>query len=146
MTVADIGCGMGYFSLGMARLVGENGSVLAVDIQQKMLHTMLRRTEKQGLVGRIRPVLADKRDIGIREPVDFVLAFWMVHETEDVSRFLGQVFSLLNKGGTVLIAEPRMHVPERKFREILQHARAAGFQVGKGPDVRISRSALLSKR
>jgi 2-polyprenyl-3-methyl-5-hydroxy-6-metoxy-1,4-benzoquinol methylase len=42
MTVMDVGCGMGHFSIGMAKLVGENGKVIAVDLQQKMLNVMLK--------------------------------------------------------------------------------------------------------
>ncbi len=37
MTVMDIGCGMGFFSIGMARMVGEEGAVISVDLQQQML-------------------------------------------------------------------------------------------------------------
>jgi len=37
MTVLDFGCGFGHFALGMAGLVGESGTVIAADIQAKML-------------------------------------------------------------------------------------------------------------
>ena len=80
MTVADIGCGMGYFSLALARLVGEKGQVLSVDLQQEMLDRVRTRALKQGLAGTIRTVLAGKNDITITGPVDFILTFWMVHE------------------------------------------------------------------
>jgi len=40
MTVMDLGCGMGHFSMGMAGLVGGTGRVIAVDLQQKMLDVM----------------------------------------------------------------------------------------------------------
>jgi ubiquinone/menaquinone biosynthesis C-methylase UbiE len=43
MTVMDIGCGMGYFTLGLAELVGDAGQVLAVDLQQQMLDIMMKR-------------------------------------------------------------------------------------------------------
>ena len=46
MTVMDVGCGMGYFSIGMAKLVGANGKVIAVDLQQKMLDVLRRRAER----------------------------------------------------------------------------------------------------
>ena len=146
MTVADIGCGMGYFSLAMATLVGESGSVISIDIQQEMLDRLKRRAEKKGVAGNIRTVLAAKDDIGIREQVDFVLAFWMVHETGDIPRFLKQVRSVLRDKGKMLIAEPRLHVSSRAFHETLQQAREAGFSIVDAPRVRISRTALLQKR
>ena len=49
MLVADIGCGMGYFSLAMAKLVGNKVKVYAIDLQQKMLDTLKKRSKKQKL-------------------------------------------------------------------------------------------------
>lgn len=146
MTVADIGCGMGYFSIAMAKMAGETGTVIAVDLQQKMLDLMRRRAEKAGVVPRIRPLLATEDDIGIKEPVDFVLAFWMVHEVRDIPRFFAQVSAVLKKSGKVLIAEPKMHVSRRAFEATLEHARKAGFQVSDVPTVNISRAVVLSKK
>ena len=37
MSVLDFGCGMGIFSVAMARMVGDEGQVIAVDVQQQML-------------------------------------------------------------------------------------------------------------
>ncbi len=146
MTVADIGCGLGYFSIGLAKLVGDSGRVIAVDVQQEMLDRMLKRAERAGVASRIRPVHTSGDDIGITEPVDFVLAFWMVHEVPDIPRFFSQAASVLKVTGTFLIVEPRMHVPERKFREEMEQARSAGFEVIGSPRVRVSRAVVLSKR
>lgn len=41
-TVLDIGCGMGYFTIPLARLVGEKGQVIATDIQEQMLSALQR--------------------------------------------------------------------------------------------------------
>ncbi len=146
MTVADIGCGLGYFSIAMAKMVGDQGTVIAVDLQQEMLDRMRKRAEKTGVASRIRSVLVTEDDIGIKEPVDFVLAFWMVHEVPDIPRFFSQVFSVLKGSGEFVIAEPRMHVPNHKFQQTLEYARIAGFQVSAVPNIRISRAAVLSKK
>lgn len=143
MIVADIGCGMGYFSIAMARMIGDRGKVLAVDLQQEMLDIMGKRALKAGVSDRIRPVQASADDIRIRGPVDFVLAFWMVHEVPDIPRFFRQVRSVLAPEGRVLYAEPRMHVNQERFNEILHHAREAGFRTDNAPVVRISRAAVL---
>lgn len=47
MIAADIGCGMGYFSLPMAEMVGEQGKVVCVDLQKQMLSELKKRAEKQ---------------------------------------------------------------------------------------------------
>lgn len=54
MTVLDVGCGMGFFSIGFAKLVGSQGVVIAVDVQQKMLNTLRERAEKAGVSDRLR--------------------------------------------------------------------------------------------
>ncbi|MDA8423815.1 MAG: class I SAM-dependent methyltransferase [Nitrospiraceae bacterium] len=146
MTVADIGCGMGYFSLAMAKIVGEGGIVIAVDLQQKMLDLMQARAGKAGVAHQIHSVCATTEDIGIKDPVDFVLLFWMAHEVKNIPRFFGQIYSVLKKGGNILYVEPRLHVPDRRFQEILGHARQAGFQINDAPQVRLSRAAVLSKK
>jgi len=145
MTAADIGCGMGYFSIAMAKMVGGTGRVISVDLQQEMLDIMYKRAKRAGMADRINRVRASEDAIGLDQPVDFVLLFWMVHEVKDISRFFGQVSSVLRAGGKVLYAEPKMHVPEKRFQEILGMAREAGFAISDAPRVRISRSALLMK-
>lgn len=145
MIVADIGCGMGYFSIAMAKMVGEKGSVVAVDLQEKMLELLRRRARKAGVSDRIRSVCAKDGDIMLREPIDFALAFWMVHEVKDIPLFFGQIHSVLKKGGKFLYAEPKIHVPNRRFQEILGYARQAGFRISDGPQIRFSRAVILSK-
>lgn len=145
MTVADIGCGMGYFSIAMAKMVGGQGSVVAVDLQEKMLEFLKRRTRKAGVGDRIRTLCAKEDDIILREPVVFVLAFWMVHEVEDIPLFFRQIHSVLKEGGEFLYAEPKMHVPDRRFQEILGYARQAGFRIDDAPHIRFSRAVILSK-
>ena len=64
MCVMDVGCGLGYFSIGMAKIVGETGKVIAVDLQQKMLDIMQKRARRAGLQDRIYPHLCQPDDIG----------------------------------------------------------------------------------
>ena len=46
MTVLDVGCGMGFFSLPLANLVGEKGRVVCIDLQEKMIKGLLREGEE----------------------------------------------------------------------------------------------------
>ena len=57
----DVGCGMGLFSLAMAKLVGDQGQVIAVDLQQKMLDVLRRRAEKAGVADRIQLLTSANR-------------------------------------------------------------------------------------
>ncbi|MGO9423029.1 methyltransferase domain-containing protein [Roseiarcus sp.] len=53
MIVLEPGPGMGFFTLELARLVGPEGRVVAVDVQPKMIAGLRRRAERAGLLDRI---------------------------------------------------------------------------------------------
>lgn len=146
MTAVDIGCGMGYFSIGMAKIVGENGKVISVDIQQEMLDTLLKRAEKENVESRIETVLCDANDIGVKERVDFALTFWMVHETPDQSSFLKQVHSILKPSGKLLLAEPKWHVTSAEFKKTLEIAQESGFKLIDSPKIFFSHTAVFEKQ
>jgi len=145
MTAADIGCGMGYFSVAMAKMVGPAGRVFSVDLQEKMLEYLKKRALRAGVQDRITTILAQPDDIKTAVQVDFVLAFWMVHEVKDIPRFFSQIAKALKPGGKVLYVEPRMHVTQKRFEEILGYAKDAGFTENDRPKVGMSRSAVLEK-
>ena len=61
MVVADIGAGVGYFSLRIAKRVGPEGKVLAVDIQPEMLSLLKQNQEREGLTN-VEPILGTVTD------------------------------------------------------------------------------------
>jgi ubiquinone/menaquinone biosynthesis C-methylase UbiE len=145
-TVLDVGCGPGYFTTAMAKLVGENGLVIAADIQEWMLERVRRRVEKAGLLERVRPHLARPDSLDIpSDRVDFALAFWVVHEVPDKERLFSEILACLVPGGILLLVEPRLHVHAKAFAEIAGTATRVGF-VSAGPaPIRFSRAVLLLK-
>jgi ubiquinone/menaquinone biosynthesis C-methylase UbiE len=143
MTVADIGCGMGYFTIGLAQLVGSTGRVLAVDLQSEMLVRVARRARKAGVSSVVETRLCQSDSLDIDEAVDFVLAFWMVHETPDPQMFFKQVREILKPGGRMLVTEPKFHVSDWAFEEELEMAEAAMLAVKGRPDAALSKAALL---
>ena len=145
-TALDIGCGPGYFTTAMAELVGGNGLVIAADIQEWMLEKARKRLDRAGLSGRVRLHLAraDRLDVP-SDRVDFALAFWMVHEVPDKERLFSEILACLVPGGTLLLAEPRLHVNTRAFAGIAGTAIKAGF-VSAGPvSIHFSRAVLFHK-
>ena len=143
MTALDVGCGMGFFSIGLAGLVGDTGCVIAADVQPKMLEVMQKRSEKAGVAGRIRLHRCEPENLGIDTPVDFVLAFWMVHEVPDEKLFFRQIHACLKPNGRILIAEPRFHVSTKRFQNSLAIAQASGLNFFETPSIKFSRSAVL---
>jgi SAM-dependent methyltransferase len=141
-TVVDIGCGLGFFTHALAELVGPEGRVVAVDLQEAMLDRNRRRAERLGLTDRIEFRRCRAESLDLEVVADFVLAFWMVHEVERPDSFLSEVHEALRPSGRLLIAEPKGHVPEAFFSKTVERARGAGFEVRPGPAVRFSRSIL----
>jgi len=143
MTVLDVGCGMGFFSIGLARLVGGMGCVIAADVQPKMLDVMQKRAEKAGVSSIIRLHRCEPSNLVVDTPVDFILAFWMVHEVPDPKSFFHQIAACLKPGGRILIAEPRFHVSSKRFQESVVSAQASGLNFCETPSILFSRSAVL---
>ena len=144
MTVMDLGCGMGYFSIGMASLVGGEGKVIAVDLQQKMLATMVKRASRSGVADRISPHLGAADDLELKEQVDFILAFWMVHEVPDQKNLFNKLMSILGAEGKMLIAEPKMHVTAEDLKVTVDIAQSCGWRYIESPVIRFSHTALLA--
>lgn len=146
MAALDVGCGPGFFSIELARLVGPRGRVIAVDLQQGMLDKLAAKISGTDLSTRITLVKCDTSNINFSDPVDFILAFYMVHEVTDQAAFFRQLFPLLRETGKILLVEPKMfHVSQAQFRETLHQAEAAGLISTPGPRLLLSWSALLTK-
>lgn len=145
MTVLDIGCGRGFASLGLARLVGEHGRVISADVQPKMLAMVEKRAARAGLGGRIRVHRAEHERVGISEKVDFALAFWMLHETPDFRALIREVFELLKPGGRFYIVEPKVHTDVHDLEDTIKNACEVGFSFEADPPVRFSRAVVLQK-
>ena len=141
-TVVDIGIGFGICTLPLAELVGPNGRVIAVDIQDKMLEATRRRAFQRGLVERIEFRKAKEDSLGFTAKADFVNAFWMFHEIANKRGVLAELHTLLRPGGRLLITEPTGHVSKAFFEKIARLAGEAGFRVSAGPRVRLSRSII----
>jgi ubiquinone/menaquinone biosynthesis C-methylase UbiE len=144
-TVADLGCGPGYFTLGLARIVGENGRVIAVDLQEKMLERVASKAERAGLLPRITLHHCAPDRIGLSQPVDFALAFWMLHEVPDPDSFLKEVQVMLKPGGKFLLVEPVVHVTQAKFTSTVEKACATGLIAIEEPKISISRAMLFQR-
>ncbi len=145
-TVLDIGPGIGYFTIPLAKMVGDSGRVIAVDIQEEMLAAIKKRAKRSGVLPRINLQLASSDSLGVKIKADFILAFWMVHEVPGKARFFAQLHSLLKKDGKFLMVEPKFHVSSQKFMQALDYAKGAGFTLDDNPYISLSRAALFIKK
>jgi len=143
-TVLDIGPGMGYFSIPLARMVGEKGKVIAADVQPEMLKALQKRAKKSGVEQQIMTHLCKTDSLGLNTQVDFILAFWMVHEVPNRLAFFEEIKSLLKPSGKFLLSEPILHVNQAMFEKTVKTAESVGLVLKEKPKISLSRSALFT--
>ena len=146
MCVLDVGCGMGFFSLPLAKLVGEKGRVVCIDLQEKMIKGLVARAKKAGLTGRIDVRICDQSSLGVRDlagKIDFALAFALVHEVPDKERLFAEMYDTMKPTGKLLMAEPRGHVSKIDFERTVSLVQSAGFEVIGYPEIWRSHAVLL---
>lgn len=144
-TVIDVGAGMGYFTIPLAKLVGPTGRVTAIDIQAQMLEALASRARRCEVGERIKLHLATSDSLGDHSKADFVNAFWMVHEVPNQRAFLTEIFDFLKPAGLFLLTEPIVHVRKKRFLQTMQTAKEVGFAVKDLPKIRFSHSALFTR-
>jgi ubiquinone/menaquinone biosynthesis C-methylase UbiE len=148
MTVLEIGPGMGFFSLPLARLVGKSGRVICVDVQERMLNKLNKRAEKSGLLDRITAILTEGNSLHIEKyegQIDFALAFAVVHEVPDQRQMFDEVYHSMKDGSLLLISEPKAHMTEEDFQTAIEAAHARGFREEASLDIRKNYSVLLRR-
>ncbi|MDX2512841.1 MAG: methyltransferase domain-containing protein [Desulfobacterales bacterium] len=126
-TVMDVGCGPGFFTIDMAKMVGPEGRVIAVDLQAKMLTATLKKAARKGVAGQVVAHQCEADRIGFDEQVDFILAYYMVHETSDPPAFFKEAKAMLKESGRLLVVEPKMHVSKSVFEAMVGNAEKAGL-------------------
>lgn len=112
MTVCDMGCGNGFYSLPIAKRLEDSGQVFGVDVQPEMLGFLRERMEEQG-VENIVPILGSYHNPHLpRNSVDLVLMVDVYHEFSHPEQMLTAIRESLKPGGQVVLVEYRMEDPE----------------------------------
>jgi ubiquinone/menaquinone biosynthesis C-methylase UbiE len=136
-TLCDFGCGNGYYTVQLAKLVGPRGSVYATDIQPEMLELLVERAEPRGL-DNIEPVLVTADDPGLPAATfDLVLMVDVYHELSDPAAVLAEVRTSLKPKGRVAVVEFREEDPtvpilplhKMSQEQVMREFTATGFKL-----------------
>jgi len=137
--ICDLGCGNGFYTLELARRVGPEGLVYAVDIQPEMLRMLARRAAEAGLTN-IRPILGTAIDPRLpKAAVDLVLCVDVYHEFSHPEQMLARIRESLADGGQVVLAEFRGEDPAVPIKPLHKMTKAqvraelepAGFRLAR---------------
>jgi len=94
MKVADVGCGTGFFTIPMAKIVGDKGKVFAIDIQEKMIAILNEKIQKLKIKN-VETLVSTEENIPLpNESVDLAFMASVLHELDsyatvkEICRFL----------------------------------------------------------
>lgn len=136
-TVCDLGCGNGYYTLKLAKLVGPQGIVWAVDIQPEMLEMLTERAAARG-VPNLKPTLGSAVSPNLpSNEIDLVLLVDVYHEFSHPEQMLAEMRQSLKPGGRIALVEYRAEdrdVPIKRLhkmsqKQVMKEYTANGFKL-----------------
>jgi len=117
--VADVGCGQGYFVMHLARRVGAEGAVYAVDVDEEALGKLRRRVEKDKL-SNVQVIHSKENDPKLPGgELDGVLIVNAYHEMREHDAILRALHTALRPGGRLVIID----APGKENRSRAEHRR-----------------------
>ncbi|MBN2777086.1 MAG: methyltransferase domain-containing protein [Bacteroidales bacterium] len=140
--VMDLGCGPGFFTVEMAKIVRNTGKVFAVDVQQGMLELVAEKIKGSEYQEIVYLHKAEFDNLNFSNKVDFILAFYVVHEINRDNLF-AELRSILNPDGKILIVEPNFHISKKVYNNMLGVLEKEGFEIILKPTIFLSRAVLL---
>lgn len=105
-TVADLGCGPGYFTIPIVKAIGSGGKIFAVDEDPNMLEHLRKNVGRSLTPDQVSIVVHSEADVartGITEGVvDLVFIANLVHDLPDVKAFFAEVHRMLKPRGRIV--------------------------------------------
>ncbi|TFV86312.1 class I SAM-dependent methyltransferase [Blastococcus sp. CT_GayMR16] len=105
--VADVGCGMGWSSIGMATGY-PTARVDGFDVDVPSLEQARRNAAETGVADRVRFEVADAGRVREEAEYDVVTAFECIHDLPDPVAVLTTMRAMVRPGGTVLVVDERV--------------------------------------
>jgi ubiquinone/menaquinone biosynthesis C-methylase UbiE len=125
--VLEIGCGPGFFTIPAARIVGETGSVCALDISSLAVERVQQKIEKEGATN-VEIILADAAQTGLPDQsFDLIFVFGLARPIGEMSNILAELHRLLKPEG-ILSIEGRPWPSNELFYPVERRGRISQFR------------------
>jgi ubiquinone/menaquinone biosynthesis C-methylase UbiE len=116
---ADIGCGIGYFSLPASEIVGKQGKVYALDISQDMLDEIKKNIHDKNITN-IELVKTSEKNLMISDSIiNAAFASTVLHEADDLFSILDEIKRIMINRGKFIIIE--WNEVKRDFGPPIEH-------------------------
>lgn len=120
--MADIGAGLGYYSIPAARVVGEKGKVYFLEKSEDMIKNM-KHLIKEKNINNIEIKKVEKYNMMMdNDYIDFILLADVISEIEDKERFIKEIVSILKIGGKIGIIDNKGYLKDKIsfYKEVLK--------------------------
>jgi ubiquinone/menaquinone biosynthesis C-methylase UbiE len=125
--VLEVGCGPGFFTIPAARIVGESGSVYALDVNPLAVKRVQQKIEKESVTN-VKTILADVARTGLPDQsFDLAFVFGFAHARGDLEKIWLELRRLLKPEG-ILSLEGRLRPPSELFRAMKRQGRISQFR------------------
>jgi len=146
MTVLDLGCGTGFFTLEIAKLLNNNGKVIASDVQKGMLELLKQKLRNNELQRLIKIHHNQENALCLTERVDFILAFYSFHEMKYIDSIILDLTRIVKPETMIFISEQKFHVSKNTFNKIIEKMKNSGFEIYERPVVFFSRTVIMKMK
>ena len=144
ISALDIGCGPGVFSIEIAKLMEGTGKVISVDMQEGMLEIIKKKIDGKIYEKNIVLHKCTQNCINVKENIDFLLLFYVVHEVPSKEKLFNEILPLINKDGLIMIVEPGL-IPTKEYNWIINFVKEKGFEEYEKLKIMFSKGIVLKK-
>lgn len=128
MDIADIGAGTGLFTRAFSSLVGDEGTVYAVDIAPNFIEGIMQQKQAAGVTN-VTGIVNDPRSTGLEaDSIDMAFVCDTYHHFEYPFAMLQSMHRALRPGGSLVIIDFRKR-PGFSSAWVMSHTRADRQQV-----------------